>query len=435
MKVVEMHFLADVYVPCEVCRGKRFNDATLRVTFKNPETRAACSTSRCARRSSCSPCTRRVVRILRHARRRGPRLRQAGAAFADALGRRSAAHQALARAGPHRYRPHFVCARRADHGLHFEDIRRLLIVLERLVEAGKHRAGDRAQPRRHQVRRCTSSTWDRKGGDRGGLIVATGTPEEVSAGQGEPHRRPTCGASRARRDGPRRLRRVDRIDLSSQLARLAQLRLRPRRRSCPSLFALRLRIETARGAAGAPRLHQRQLRAKALHLQRRARRRGGGRDARCRCGLETLSARAPPRRDDRSGDGGRAGRGRSAARCVRRVQWGSAGPWGLRPTSRAAVRGGRRACPACDRRRRPACRRPFPASPRAACGRWRARGRHLLPAAHVLQELHPLRRRRAHHPLQRLPQPRLLLRRQLAKPLPALQHLARSSGESSWKRA
>src|SRR5437660_5080166 len=34
LKVVEMHFLADVYVPCEVCRGKRFNDATLRVTFK-----------------------------------------------------------------------------------------------------------------------------------------------------------------------------------------------------------------------------------------------------------------------------------------------------------------------------------------------------------------------------------------------------------------
>src|SRR5207248_1079951 len=34
LKVVEMHFLADVYVPCEVCHGKRFNDATLRVTFK-----------------------------------------------------------------------------------------------------------------------------------------------------------------------------------------------------------------------------------------------------------------------------------------------------------------------------------------------------------------------------------------------------------------
>ena len=35
MKVVEMHFLADVYVPCEVCHGKRFNDATLRVCFKD----------------------------------------------------------------------------------------------------------------------------------------------------------------------------------------------------------------------------------------------------------------------------------------------------------------------------------------------------------------------------------------------------------------
>ncbi|HUC07574.1 MAG TPA: excinuclease ABC subunit UvrA, partial [Solirubrobacterales bacterium] len=35
MKVVEMHFLADVYVPCEVCHGKRFNDATLRVRFKD----------------------------------------------------------------------------------------------------------------------------------------------------------------------------------------------------------------------------------------------------------------------------------------------------------------------------------------------------------------------------------------------------------------
>jgi len=59
MKVVEMHFLADVYVPCELCQGKRFNDATLRVTYKGLNVAQGARPVGERGESSTSPSTRR----------------------------------------------------------------------------------------------------------------------------------------------------------------------------------------------------------------------------------------------------------------------------------------------------------------------------------------------------------------------------------------
>ena len=178
MKVVEMHFLADVYVPCEVCYGKRFNDATLRVTFKGLNIAQVLDLS-VREAIELFAVHKEIVRVLKTLDDVGLgyiKLGQPSPTLSGGEAQRIKLSRELARTDTGRT---LYVLDEPTTGLHFEDIRRLLIVLERLVEAGntvlviEHNL---------DVIKYADHVIDvgPEGGDKGGLIVATGTPEEVA---------------------------------------------------------------------------------------------------------------------------------------------------------------------------------------------------------------------------------------------------------------
>jgi excinuclease ABC subunit A len=178
MKVVEMHFLADVYVPCEVCRGKRFNDATLRVTFKGKNIAEVLDMSVREAMEHFSV-HKEIVRILKTLEDVGLgyiKIGQPSPTLSGGEAQRIKLSRELARTDTGRT---LYVLDEPTTGLHFEDIRRLLVVLNRLVDAGntvlviEHNL---------DVIKCADYIVDMgpEGGDQGGYVVATGTPEEVA---------------------------------------------------------------------------------------------------------------------------------------------------------------------------------------------------------------------------------------------------------------
>jgi excinuclease ABC subunit A len=178
MKVVEMHFLADVYVPCEVCRGKRFNDATLRVGFKGKNIAEVLDMSVREAMEHFSV-HKEIVRVLKTLEDVGLgyiKLGQPSPTLSGGEAQRIKLSRELARTDTGRT---VYVLDEPTTGLHFEDIRRLLAVLNRLVDAGntvlviEHNL---------DVIKCADFIIDMgpEGGDLGGYVVATGTPEEVA---------------------------------------------------------------------------------------------------------------------------------------------------------------------------------------------------------------------------------------------------------------
>ena len=178
MKVVEMHFLADVYVPCEVCFGKRFNDATLRVQFKGKNIAEVLDMSV---RESMEHFSvhKEIVRVLKTLDDVGLgyiKLGQPSPTLSGGEAQRIKLSRELARTDTGRT---LYVLDEPTTGLHFEDIRRLLVVLNRLVEAGntvlviEHNL---------DVIKCADHVIDigPEGGDLGGHVVALGTPEQVA---------------------------------------------------------------------------------------------------------------------------------------------------------------------------------------------------------------------------------------------------------------
>jgi excinuclease ABC subunit A len=175
---IEMHFLPDVYVPCEVCDGARYNRDTLEVTFRGKNIAEVLDLS-CeeglAFFANQPPIARHLQTLvdvgLGYVRLGQPAPTLSGGEaqrvkLASELSRRPTGHT-------------FYILDEPTTGLHFEDVRRLLEVLGRLVDQG-----NTVVVIEHNLDVIKTADWivdlGPEGGDGGGRLVAEGTPEQVA---------------------------------------------------------------------------------------------------------------------------------------------------------------------------------------------------------------------------------------------------------------
>jgi excinuclease ABC subunit A len=178
MKLVEMHFLADVLVPCEVCGGKRFNEATLRVRFKDKNVADVLdlSVSEAAVLFHNHKEIARILRTLEDVGMGYVKLGQPSPTLSGGEAQRIKLSRELARVGTGKT---VYILDEPTTGLHFEDVKRLLVVLDRLVDAG-----NTVIVIEHNLDVVKCADWlidlGPEGGEEGGRIIAEGTPEDVS---------------------------------------------------------------------------------------------------------------------------------------------------------------------------------------------------------------------------------------------------------------
>ncbi len=176
---IEMHFLPDVYVPCEVCHGKRYNRETLDVRYKD-KTIADVLEMTIEEALEFFQSVPRIARKLQTLVDVGlgyMRLGQSATTLSGGEAQRVKLATELSRRSNGRT---FYILDEPTTGLHMADIERLLEVLQRLVDAG-----DTVLVIEHNLDVIKSADYiidlGPEGGDRGGQVVATGTPEEVAA--------------------------------------------------------------------------------------------------------------------------------------------------------------------------------------------------------------------------------------------------------------
>ena len=180
MKLVEMHFLADVLVPCEVCGGKRFNEATLRVTFKGKNVAEVLDLS-VVEAKELFQNHREIARILTTLEDVGLgyiKLGQPSPTLSGGEAQRIKLSRELARVGTGRT---LYILDEPTTGLHFEDVKKLLTVLDRLVDAG-----NTVVVIEHNLDVIAEADWivdlGPEGGSGGGRVVYQGPPEGMSKG-------------------------------------------------------------------------------------------------------------------------------------------------------------------------------------------------------------------------------------------------------------
>ena len=154
---IEMHFLADVYVPCEVCKGKRYNRETLEVKYKDKSIYDVLNMTveEALAFFENIPSIKRKIQTLYDVGLSYIRLGQPSTELSGGE------------------------AQRITTGLHFADVHKLVEILQRLTEGG-----NTVVVIEHNLDVIKTADYiidmGPEGGERGGTVIATGTPEEIA---------------------------------------------------------------------------------------------------------------------------------------------------------------------------------------------------------------------------------------------------------------
>jgi len=178
VREVEMHFLPNVFVTCEVCKGQRYNDATLRVTYKDKNIAQILDTP-----------VEEALEMFKHHKKLGRimqtmvdvglgylALGQPATTLSGGEAQRVKLARELARVQTGRT---LYLLDEPTTGLHFGDVKKLLEVLQRLVESG-----NTVLVIEHNLDVIKTADWiidmGPEGGAAGGEVIAVGTPEQVA---------------------------------------------------------------------------------------------------------------------------------------------------------------------------------------------------------------------------------------------------------------
>ena len=179
---IEMHFLPDVYVPCEVCKGARYNRDTLDITFKGKNIAEILDMpiGDAVEYFANQPRIARHMQTFVDVGLAYVRLGQSAPTLSGGEAQRVKLASELSKRSTGRT---IYLLDEPTTGLHFEDVRRLLIVLARLVDSG-----NTVLVIEHNLDVIKSADWvidlGPEGGSGGGIVVAEGSPEDVAKVKG-----------------------------------------------------------------------------------------------------------------------------------------------------------------------------------------------------------------------------------------------------------
>ncbi|MEW5729280.1 MAG: excinuclease ABC subunit UvrA, partial [Pseudomonadota bacterium] len=176
---IEMHFLPDVYVQCDVCKGKRYNRETLEITFRGKSIADVLDMTieEAAEFFKAVPSIRDKMLTLQRVGLDYIHLGQQATTLSGGEAQRVKLAKELSRRATGRT---LYILDEPTTGLHFEDVRKLLEVLHTLVEGG-----NTVLVIEHNLEVIKTADWiidmGPEGGDGGGRVVVAGTPEDVAA--------------------------------------------------------------------------------------------------------------------------------------------------------------------------------------------------------------------------------------------------------------
>jgi excinuclease ABC subunit A len=175
---IEMHFLPDVYVTCDVCKGKRYNRETLEVTFKGKSIADVLdmTVDEAAQFFKVVPRVRNVLELLQRVGLGYIHVGQQATTLSGGEAQRVKLAKELSKRATGRT---LYILDEPTTGLHFHDVAKLLDVLHELVEQG-----NTVVVIEHNLEVIKTADWiidlGPEGGDGGGEIVAAGTPEDIA---------------------------------------------------------------------------------------------------------------------------------------------------------------------------------------------------------------------------------------------------------------